>query len=357
MNKKEKIIDLFSGCGGLSKGFEMAGYDIDSFVESWTPAIETHEYNFPHTKCLGKDITKITEHEIIKKFKNKKIAGIIGGPPCQGFSTIGKRDVNDSKNLLFNEFLKFVNIINPEFVVIENVRGILSMKTKDNYMVKDLIVNNLNSLGYNTSVFILNAADYGVPQYRIRVFFVAHKIKKIYAPPITHFPIQHNTLYNAISDLPIIEENTYGAEELSDNGKIIYNHQIRKQNKLDLERAKYIPEGKYLRNTKSGLKNDIFPNKELYMKESTIRQQKLCRLDRTKPSWTVLTDWYNIRQKIHYNQNRAFSVREVARIQSFGDDFIFKGSLIDMYKQIGNAVPPLLAYKIAKTIKKEGELF
>lgn len=348
-----KIIDLFAGCGGLSKGFEMANFKTVGFVEKWKPAIETYNLNLPKTKFLGEDIRKIDEKKIQQFTKNiGNIDGIVGGPSCQGFSTIGKRDVNDSRNLLFNDFIRFVKVFNPKFVVIENVKGILSMKTKDEFLVKNLIVESLKDLNYNTNILILNAADYGVPQMRNRVFFIAHKEKIIKSPPITHFPMNYVTLKDAISDLPPIKDDEVGFEKINYLKKTIYNHQIKKTNKLDFERAKYIPEGRYLRNTKSGLKNDIFPSKKLHMKESTIRQQKFCRLDRNKPSWTVVTDWYNIRQKVHYNQNRAFSVREVARIQSFPDDFIFKGSIYDMYKMIGNAVPPILAYNIAKSIKE-----
>jgi len=364
-----KIIDLFAGCGGLSKGFEMAGFEIPGFVEFWEPGIETHKRNFPNSILLGKDITEISNEEI-RDIQNKigEIDGIVGGPPCQGFSTIGKRDKNDPRNSLFKDFLRFVAVMEPKFFLMENVMGLLSTKTKEEELVIDIIIDEFNKLGYKADYNVLNAADYGVPQMRKRVFVFGSKEGVINMPNPFHNKLNYVTLEDAISNLPPLNINNLGENEVKidlkhnnsyqeylqkNNDGILHNHLIKKPNELDVERYQYIPEGRYMRSiTPGGLKNDIFPDERLYLSEGETAQQKLCRLDRNKPSWTVLTDWYTMRQKAHYNQARPFSVREVARIQSFQDNFVFEGEKItDYYTQIGNAVPPLLAFSLAKEIK------
>jgi len=365
-----KIVDLFAGCGGLSKGFEMAGFDIAGFIEFWEPAIKTHKRNFPNSVLLGKDITEISNEEI-KDIQDRigEIDGIIGGPPCQGFSTIGKRDKNDPRNSLFKDFLRFVEVIEPKFFLMENVTGLLSTKTDEEELVIDIIINEFKKLGYDADYKVLNAADYGIPQMRKRVFVFGSKEGVINMPTPLHNKNNYLTLEDAISNLPPLDLDNLGEDAvktelkhnnpyqkyLQKNGNsVLYNHVIKEPNKLDVERYQYIPEGRYMRSINpGGLKNDIFPDKRLYMSEGETAQQKLCRLDRKKPSWTVLTDWYTMRQKAHYDQPRAFSIREVARIQSFGDDFVFEGDKItDFYKQIGNAVPPLLALVLAGEINR-----
>lgn len=363
-----KIIDLFAGCGGLSKGFEMAGYDVSGFVEFWDPATKTHQRNFPNSTLLGKDITKISNDEI-KDIKNKVgiIDGVVGGPPCQGFSTIGKRDKNDPRNSLFKDFLRFVTVIEPKFFLMENVTGLLSTRTENEELVIDIIISEFEKLGYKANYMVLNAANYGIPQMRKRVLVFGSKEGVINIPTELNNKNNYLTLEDAISNLPPLNSDNLGEHSIKIKLKsnnpyqdylqkhangILYNHIIKKQNELDIERWQYIPEGRYMRSINpAGLKNDIFPDKKLHMSAGETSQQKLCRLDRTKPSWTVLTDWYTMRQKAHYSQPRAFSVREVARIQSFGDDFIFEGEKVtDFYKQIGNAVPPLLGKIIAEEI-------
>ena len=250
----------------------------------------------------------------------------------------------------------------------ENVRGLLSTKNEGNIKVLDIILNEFNKIGYVVNYKILCSADYGVPQVRERLIFIGHKNKKIKFPSPSH-KNQWIPLIDAIQNLPnlnnkdlgepskqikILSTNQYQKEILGvNNNHVLLNHQIIKQQEIDIERGKYIPEGRYFRSTKGGLKNSIFPKKELYLSENSSKQQKYCRLDRNLPSWTVLTDWYTMRQKIHPYENRAFSVRELARIQSFPDNFVFNGNLKEQYKQIGNAVPVLLARKIAKEIKSQ----
>ena len=286
-----RIIDLFAGCGGLSKGFEMAGFEIPGFVEFWDPAIKTHKRNFPNSILLGKDITEISNDDI-KDIQNKigKIDGIVGGPPCQGFSTIGKRDKNDPRNSLFKDFLRFVDVLEPKFFLMENVRGILSTKTQENEFVIEIIINEFEKLGYKADFKLLNAADYGVPQMRNRVFVFGSKKGVINTPKQTNNKTNYITLEEAISNLPSLNMENLGNEEVkikldvnntyqekiqkNSNG-VLYNHIIKKPNELDVERYQYIPEGRYMRSiTPGGLKNDIFPDERLYMSEGETAQQK-----------------------------------------------------------------------------------
>jgi DNA (cytosine-5)-methyltransferase 1 len=392
------IIDLFSGCGGLSKGFEMAGFKTIGFVENWEPAIKNFKHNFPRSKLLGKDITKLSDDDIRTiGSENGKIIGIIGGPPCQGFSTQGKRDSNDPRNSLFMDFVRFVKILRPKFFVMENVKGILCTKTNNKTPVVEIIIREFEKIGYKAEYKILLAADFGVPQLRERVIFLGNCVGKNNAyPEPTHFKNpQKNlllkkqkkwiTVHDAIGNLPPIKDgnesneiktalkttniwqqwvqryiswenylkSTSFSSPIKSSIVKLYNHQTKKQRKIDLERGKYIPEGRHIRSiTPCGLKNDIFPDEDLYLKEGEMKKQRYWRLDRSRPSETVITDWSNMRAKIHYEQLRPPSVREVARLQSFQDDFIFIGKIEDMYKEIGNAVPPLLAFSIAESIKK-----
>lgn len=374
--EKKRVIDLFAGCGGLSKGFEKAGFEIVGFVENWKPAIETHKINFPNSVLITEDITKITVEDI-KKINKKlgRISGIIGGPPCQGFSTMGKMDPKDYRNFLFYDFIKFVKILNPDFFVIENVKSLTSFKNKEGKLILKIIIKELETLKYNINYNILKSSDYGIPQIRERLFILGSKKKVLNFPKKTHDKNDLKlkkwvTIDEAINNLPELNNNNLGSEELKINLKINSNyqkeaskdnkenilrdHQIIKQREIDLKRGSFIPEGKYIRSiTPGGLKNNIFPDKSLYLKYNESKQQKYWRLNRKEPGVTVLTDWGTMRQKIHFSQNRPFSVREVARFQSFPDNFVFKGKLNEKYRQIGNAVPVLLAKAVAEQIMKE----
>ena len=170
-----KLLDLFAGCGGLSTGFEMSGYKIALAVEKDEWAAETYSFNHPDTKVITKDIRKIRKIKALLP-KQKNVDGIIGGPPCQGFSLSGKRDKNDPRNSLFMDFVRFVTELQPSFFVMENVPGILSMKTVKGELVRKVILDEYNKAGYNATFKILNAAEFGVPQTRTRVIFIGIRI-------------------------------------------------------------------------------------------------------------------------------------------------------------------------------------
>ena len=169
--KNPTIIDLFAGCGGLSTGFEMAGFNVVLAIEKDIWASETYKKNHSQTTVLTSDITAIKDLSSLGIDKSS-IDGIVGGPPCQGFSLSGNRDKNDPRNSLFLEFVRFVKYYKPSFFVMENVTGILSMKMKDGRLAKNVIISEFEAAGYNVDIHILNAAEFGVPQTRIRVFFI-----------------------------------------------------------------------------------------------------------------------------------------------------------------------------------------
>src|SRR3989338_5437772 len=192
---KPTVLDLFSGCGGFSSGFMQAGFEVVGFVEYWKPAIETYKLNHPNTKHFGFYITKIPD-ATIKEYEGK-IDVIIGGPPCQGFSMAGKRDNNDPRNKLYKHYLRFVKIIKPKLIIMENVKGILSMEYNDGEKVINKIILDLIKLEYHVSYKILNAKDYGIAQNRERVIITAKKLN-LYPEP----QAEKINVMQAISNIP-----------------------------------------------------------------------------------------------------------------------------------------------------------
>ncbi len=333
-----KIIDLFCGCGGLSKGFEMAGFESVLAIDFWKDAIDT--YNFNHKKNVGicEDVSKLDEKSLEKIMNENKIVGIIGGPPCQGYSTVGKRDVTDERNYLYLQYCRIVEKTKPEFFVLENVKGLLTL---DNGKFKEDIINKFSKLGYDVEYKLLNAADYGVPQNRNRVFFVGIKNRKFVFPEINKKRI---STYEAISDLSEYEL------EYSKEPQSLYQRKMRKNN-IKLYNNEFTEHTGQTRNI-----IDMIPDggkiTDLPREYWEIRKYNKAfqRMNSMSQSNTIDTGHRNY---FHYEKNRIPTVRESARIQSFPDDFVFKGSKTSQYKQVGNAVPPLLAYAIAEAIKTQ----
>lgn len=342
-----KVLDLFSGAGGLSLGFQRAGYSIVGAIDEDLDAIKTHKKNFPDSTSINKDIKKITTKCAQEKF-GKEIDIIIGGPPCQGFSNANmwQKDSKDDRNKLFFEFIRFVKDFKPKALVIENVKGILS---KNNGFAKNKIYEILENLGYDIKSKVLIASDYGVPQKRKRAFFVG--IKKNISENFTFDLLEKKdelTVYDAISDLYGIEGNgtiniapiTNYQELMRKNFNKIYNNDITNHTKKVKNRIQYVPQGGNWKNVPHELWNNHRNNRH----SSAYK-----RLDENKPSITIDTGHMNY---FHPKFNRVPTARESARIQSFPDDFIFQGSKTSQYRQVGNAVPPLLSEEIAKAIKK-----
>lgn len=342
MKEKYTVIDLFCGCGGLSSGFSKADYDITLGIDHWKDAISTFNHN--HDKPVGivADLFKETPKTISDKSGVLKADVIIGGPPCQGFSIAGKRVIDDERNQLYKSFVSFVKFYKPKVFLMENVPNIISM---GGGIVKDTIIKDFEKLGYNVVYKILLASDYGVPQNRRRAFFVGTKSSTefIFPKPTSE---KHIVSQEAISDLPedsLVDGTKYPMKPKSDyqkfirNGsKEIHNHEITNHKEQTIEIIAMVPDGG---NYKS------LP-KELH--ETRKVNIAWTRLNSQKPSFTIDTGH---RHHFHYKFNRVPTVRESARIQSFPDNFIFQCSKTSQYKQVGNAVPPVLAKVLAESIK------
>jgi len=334
---KPKVIDLFCGIGGFSKGFEMAGFDIVLGVDNWDIALETFQKNHNNTTILEADIREVKD-DVFRKYKNIDV--IIAGPPCQGFSMCGKRDIKDKRNTLFEELLRAVKIIDPKIVVIENVVGLISMKTPDGDNVKEVIETKLREMGYGVESKILDSSDYSVPQSRKRIIFIASKIGKIGFPK----PKGHKvTVRDALSNLPDVDSKNYllpanEFQETMANGAIeIYNHEPMKHNDEVMARIRNVPPG--------GNWRDV--PKELY-NVGGEHSNNYRRLDPNKPSITLK---HAIKSMIiHPWYDRVITAREVARLQSFPDSFIICGKKNEQHQQLANAVPPLLGKAIGAHI-------
>ena len=332
------IIDLFCGCGGLSKGFEMAGFNTVLAIDFWKDAVETFNNNHKNKVAICDDVSKISNDFLDDFTKKNKITGIVGGPPCQGYSTVGKRDINDDRNYLYLQYCRIVEKVKPEFFVLENVKGLLTL---NNGKFKEDIVERFTKLGYIVDYKILNSADYGVPQNRNRVFFVGIKNKKFKFPKEK---LKKVTTYEAISDLTSYEDKyttsaqTIYQKKMRGNNKQLKNNEFTVHTEKTIDVISKIPDG--------GKITDL--PKEFW--EIRKYNKAFQRMNSKLQSNTIDTGHRNY---FHYSENRIPTVRESARIQSFPDNFIFYGSRTSQYKQVGNAVPPLLANAIAIEIMKQ----
>jgi DNA (cytosine-5)-methyltransferase 1 len=340
---KPTVIDLFCGCGGLSFGFVEAGYDVVLGIDHWQDAIKTFEHNHKGSKGLVADLFNETPKEISKKTGIKKADIIIGGPPCQGFSIAGKRIVDDERNKLYQSFVSFVEFYKPQIFLMENVPNIVSMGKG---IVKDNIIKDFEKLGYNVVYKVLLASEFGVPQNRKRAFFIGTKGKETFKFPDIKNPVIVSSS-EAISDLPetsITDCSKYPLKSKSgyqkkirEGSKGLFNHEITKHTDQTIEIISMVPDG------------GNYKNLPEYLHKTRNVNIAWTRLNSQKPSFTIDTGH---RHHFHYKFNRVPTVRESARIQSFPDTFIFLGSKTSQYKQVGNAVPPLLAEELAISLKK-----
>ncbi|MFC2143063.1 DNA cytosine methyltransferase [Candidatus Aenigmatarchaeota archaeon] len=384
--KKPTVLDLFCGCGGMSKGFEMAGFRILAGNDNWDPALNTFEINHPDAKAIRGDIRNEKVRKEIIKTVDRKVDVIIGGPPCQAFSLAGRRDPNDPRGKLFYDYVEIVKHIGPKFFVIENVKGILAMyhfrddlsekekKISDNilkkidsltserlgllknteltddqiirrrtYISKELsklrmglrnfqepvikmIEKEFRKIGYEIKFRTLMAADYGVPQKRQRVIFIGTKKDVQTFPRPTHSKISSKTVGNSILKKwvgvgKVLKEKERVDKAFFHSPKMLAG--FRKREKIN-------------RKLKNGFGWQIL------------------RMD--EPSFTISARYWkdgaDALVKYSENEIRMLTPDECAAIQSFPKGFKFTGSKRDIYSQIGNAVPPLLAKAIAEEIKK-----
>lgn len=340
--KKIKVLDLFCGIGGFSYGFEMTKkFEVSVGADIWDVALNTFRKNHSSTKLINEDLTKTT-NEFWEEYTGK-IDVIIAGPPCQGFSMSGKREIGDKRNSLFEEVVRITRIIQPKYIVIENVVGLLSMENLDGKLVKDLIIEEFNNLGYKTDYKILNAADFGVPQARRRVVFMISKNYEISFPQAKFHEQNYVTVGDALGNIPPYgteyEEPKTDYQLLMQGPKKIENHKPKKHNELIEKRMSYIPQGGNWQNIPIELGQGGGTHSNAYK-----------RLDSTKPAVTM--KHAGKAMIIHPYVNRVLTIREVARLQSFDDSFVLTGGISDQHQQLANAVPPLLGKAIAEEIYK-----
>lgn len=389
---KFKVLDTFAGAGGFSLGFQLAGAELIGAIERDSWASETFKFNHPEATVLHRDITDLTDKEIISNFGSEKPNVILGGPPCQGFSICNKNsgDPKDPRNSLFEEFIRVGRVLKPEIMIMENVPNLIKARTESKELVIEIIISELRKLGYYTNYKILEATDYGVPQIRKRLVVIATK-KEIKDPfPIKTHTIEENpdlfsvglkkcpTLWEAISDLPVIEarqgaevqpytndpQNSY-QEELRKGSKELYNHKAMNHSPRLVERFSAMEWG----HSTSDVPDHLKPLKRNSTEISDkVYDQNNRRMYPHKPCHTVPASFYA--NFVHPFKNRNFTAREGARIQSFPDWYVFKGkptvvshkllnregrtedTHLCQYNQIGNAVPPLMAKAIAEHIMK-----
>lgn len=327
MKNEINYIDLFSGAGGMSLGFDQAGFNNIFSVDIEPKFCVTYKTNFPKHNLIQKDISKLSNLEIKSIIANQIIDVIIGGPPCQGFSmagNIGRKFIDDPRNQLFKEFARIVEIVQPKYFVMENVARLF---THNKGETKKEILELFKKMKYNVDCKVVNTADFGIPQVRNRVLFIGNRISNNILFP-TKTIDKPTSIKEAIDKLPKLK---------SGEKSIIPNHVSMKHSEQMLEKMKYVSDG--------GNRNEI---PELIRPQSgDVR--KYIRYKSTEPAVCVTGD---MRKIFHYSQNRALTVRELATLQTFPLDFIFKGSTISQQQQVGNSVPPILAKEIALTIKK-----
>lgn len=338
-------ISLFSGCGGFSIGFRGAGCDIKGFVEIDNGLSNIYSKNFPETKRIGNDIKEIQSKNVEKFCKQAgDVDVVIGGPPCQGFSLSGKRNINDPRNYFFQEYMRIIDIVRPKVAIIENVRLLTSMKSKNGGFVKDQITSDLRSHGYNAKLFQINACHYGVPQHRERVFFIAVRSDLGIAPsfPESHFGkgacLFHaekklRTFADACSDLKYLESGQKSEDPL---------HSAVRHPDHVIRWLWDVPQGA-----------SAHDNEDPALRPPSGYNTTYKRQAWEEPGATVQTTFGMISgcRNVHPIATRSLTIREAARLQSFPDNYKFVGSLGTIRTGIGNAVPPLLARAIADHIR------
>lgn len=385
LSGRHDVIELFAGAGGFTWGWQRAGYNTRVAVDHDVAATRTHELNFPHSLTLQRDLTTFGPKDLAELIggRPRGLLAIVGGPPCQGWSKAGRGKLrsldatarsllHDPRNRLYRRYLEYVDYFRPPVCVMENVPGMLSIEGRN---VAESILSHFEDIGYKTSYSLVNARWFGVPQDRRRLIFIGVRNElrlqlsavrleayaRRFRRDVLQLPTEDTSVRQAIGDLPFVP---HGSEEdpqpyrparkasryaqlmrERSNG-MITDHVTRKHNAQDLEAFSVMPEG--------GLYHELDARLKRYRDD--IFKDKYRKLRWDSPAGTVTAhfakDCYT---HIHPEQPRTVSIREAARFQSFPDDFRFFGNMGDRFRQIGNAVPPLMAYGIASFVREAVE--
>ncbi len=343
-------IEIFSGPGGMGLGAKYAGIDVALAVEKNVYAAQTYLANHKNTTVVVDDIQNINDFRFKK---NGEQIILFGGPPCQGYSNSNRktRSNKNPKNWLFQEFMRTITLINPDWVVIENVPG---LKSIDKGFFIEKICNDFHELGYTPNFKILNAADFGVPQKRERIFIVASRQGIAFTFPNGEFVDNHVSVAEALFDLPKLENGTKEpslkyrfkakseyAKRMRGNLRKATQNYVSKNSELVVQRYKHIKQG----GNWSDIPVELMSN---YKDHTRCHHGIYRRLKEDEPAFVIAN--YRKSMLIHPTENRGLSIREAARLQSFPDNYKFFGPLVHIQQQVGDAVPPLLAQAIFKKI-------
>ena len=320
-------VDLFSGAGGMSLGFKMAGFENIFSIDCDHDSCATYKENMPDHTLIEASIESISDDRILKMANGRDVDMIVGGTPCQGFSmagNIGRKFIDDPRNHLFKEFARVVRLLQPKFFVIENVARLY---THNGGKTRSEICALFARIGYHADCQIVDTADFGIAQHRRRIFIIGNRLglENMFPAP-TH--TEHVSIKTVIDSLPPL---------CSGESSHVPNHAAMNHTAQMLRKMSFVRDG----GTKENIPEHIRP------RSGDVR--KYMKYDSNLPSVCVTGD---MRKIFHYLQNRALTVRELARIQSFPDGFVFLGNSLSQQQQVGNAVPPDLAFALAQTFKQ-----
>lgn len=362
MGKRKTAVDLFCGAGGLSAGLEMAGFDVLAGNDFFAAAGKTFEATHPKAKFYGQPIQDLDTDALLSDIglKRGELTVLVGGPPCQAYSVYNhQRGMHDERSQLFREYLRVVKDLFPEWIIMENVAGIFSISGGE---AVHAIETELRALGYNVEYQIMRAEQYGVPQERRRVVFIGNRT----GAPVRHPSPSHGpgllplvTIQDAISDLPTLQNGEDGGVQpyateassefqrmLRGNATEVTCHAAPKLGKVNIERLAHIPPGGSWRD----IPFELLPAGMKRAKRSD-HTKRYGRMTWDGQACIILTKCHiHWGAYLHPEQDRAISVREAARLQSFPDSFEFSGSKTEQYVQVGNAVPPMLGKAIGLEI-------
>jgi len=348
-----KVLDVFCGVGGLSWGFKEVGWDVVAGIDSWDEAVKVFKRVHPTAKVLQRDVTELSDRDVEKELKGVDV--VVGGPPCQAFSTSGKRALDDVRALLVKEFVRFVKVLRPEAFAFENVKGFTSFAKGTLF---EELMEEFLKMGYHVDAAVLDAANFSAPQRRERLIVVGSLTKRIALPKGNY--VRRGTYWTfreATSDLPPLEAGRKATRYVSPpqnelqrfyraNVRKLTLHESPKYSKKLLELMRYVPEGK------SAHDPDVFKQIPPEYRPTSGYKNTYKRIRWDEPAPTITRNFCvpSSANCIHPEQNRALTPREAARVQTFPDDYPFKGTRSDVRLMIGNAVPPLLSLGLALRI-------